>query len=99
MIKLSPAELGILAFLYKRKGWVDTDTLNCCTAESAHGYDHAAPLRLLGTVAVHIFNIREKLGDGAIISHIGDGYMLGEPGAKYYRAHLAALAAFEAAMR
>lgn len=93
--QLTPTELAILERL-AGCAWVDAETLSRDTASASEQYDHAAP-RKAQTIAVHVFNIREKLGDGAIINMRGRGYMLGAPGVKVHRAYMAAKAAFEAA--
>lgn len=93
--QLTTCELAVLEAL-GRGGWVDTETLNSLAAPASRQHDHAAP-RKAQTVRVHVFGIREKLGDGAVISSLGLGYMLGEPGAAYLRAARQAKAAFEAA--
>jgi len=92
--RLTPCEIEVICVLGERGGWTDSETLARLTGMASQMYDHARPRK---TVRVHVFNIREKLGDGAIICIPGRGYTLGEPGVRAYRAHLAAKAAWAAA--
>lgn len=94
--RLSDCELAIIEALAEHGGWMDAETLNWQTADASRQYDHATAGRGVGCVRVHIFGIREKLGDGAIIGMYGRGYTLGAPGVRVYRAHLAAQAAWAA---
>jgi hypothetical protein len=91
---LTACEWAIIGFLAGRT-WVDAETLNRCTAPASRQHGRAA-IRGAQTIRVHVFNIREKLGDGAIIGVVGKGYMLGAPGVRVWRARQAAMSAFAA---
>ena len=77
---LTPSEAAIVARLAARKVWVDAAVLNECTAAASRKFDHAAGVRRIGALRVHVHNIRWKLGQDAILCMEGRGYTLGAPG-------------------
>jgi DNA-binding response OmpR family regulator len=95
--QLTPCELAIMEYLLQCQTWVTKEKLSRQTADASRLYDHAAEPRKAKSIAVHVFNIREKLGDGAIINMPDRGYMLGAPGVLHVRALQTAKAVFEAA--
>lgn len=77
---VTPCQAAIIAALYRARSWVAADRLNAITADASALFDHAAPLRDVKTVTVHIVAIRKRFGDDVILSYWGRGYTLGAPG-------------------
>lgn len=77
---LTPSEAAIVARLARSSAWVTPEALNEVTADASRMYDHAAGIRRIGALRVHIHNLRWKLGKDAILCMDGRGYTLGAPG-------------------
>ena len=95
-LALSPTHAAIVAKLWAvGNNWISTADLNDATAEASRIYDPDNP-RSDRTMSVHIYQIRQKLGDDFVIGHNYHGWTLGAAGVSRIRQIIKAAEAADA---